>query len=230
MRRKYGNISNAVKSVVRKYPYIIPCLSMGIINYSKLASQIKGDVDTLLDVDVNIDSIKMSLIRYSRELETYYNLRDSINVLSGSSLQLISDVVLVTVELSTLLNVFDKILSILSGRRFIQITQGRNTATLVMEYNVYEDLTDEFKDVISIMDNKAAILIVSPEDIIYTPGVIYLISCLLYVNKINITQIISSYIDTIIIVDRAHGSKACEVIDEFIKWYRGGSNGDRTIL
>jgi len=221
MARKYGSITSAVKMILSKKPYIIPCIEAGIVNYSKLAELIIDEVEKIVGEDVREEAIKMALIRYSKELTGLDILRNAFYILSKSNIQLVNDVVILTIELSGLKKIIDIVSNIIDRRGFIQITQGRNIVTLVVENNVY----NEYKDILQpesiyTLKNQSAIIIVSPKEIINTPGIVYLISNILFINKVNITQIISSYLDTIIIIDRLAGSRAFKILDELIRWCR----------
>ena len=63
----------------------------------------------------------------------------------------------------------------------------------------------------------AAIVIVSPEDVMKVPGIIAYISNLLALNNINIIHIESCYTDTILIVDRHEMEKAFTLLMKHIE-------------
>jgi predicted amino acid-binding ACT domain protein len=102
--------------------------------------------------------------------------------------------------------------------RFIAVMQSITTATIVLD----NDTADEFiknidsNDIIYVQRDQAAIVIVSPEDIMYTPGVIAYISNILAQNSINIIHIESCYTDTIIIVSRGDIQKAFDILMRYI--------------
>jgi len=221
MSMKYGVVTKAVRNVLTMKPYLYICLEEGVVNYSKLADKIRNEVIELVGSDIDNSAIKMALIRYSHEIKGSRDIMQPIKVLSKSSLQLINDVVLFTLEIGIFKDIFGLVQYVFEKRGFIQITQGRNTISLVMEKRFYDDIRGKLKDrIIYKLDNQSAILIVSPEEIISTPGIIYLITGILYSNGINITQVISSYLDTIIIVSRQDGSSAFHLLDALIRWYK----------
>jgi len=222
MNMKYGVVTKAVRNVLSMKPYLHICLEEGVVNYSKLADRIRDEVIELVGRNIDNAAIKMSLIRYSHEIKGSLDISKPIKVLSNSSLQLINDVVLFTLEIGAFRDVLGMVQNVFEKRGFIQITQGRNTVSLVMEKRFFKNIHGELENkIIYQLDNQSAILIVSPEGIISTPGIMYLITSILYSSGINITQVISSYLDTVIVVDRKDGSNAFHLLDSLIRWYKG---------
>jgi hypothetical protein len=76
-------------------------------------------------------------------------------------------------------------------------------------------------DVVEILEDQAAVILVSPRDIVETPGVVALIASTLYENDINVTQIVSCYNDTIVLVDAMKAWEAYRVLETLIKSMRG---------
>ena len=66
------------------------------------------------------------------------------------------------------------------------------------------------------IEDQSAIVIISPKQIIDVPGVIAYITDLLSSNGVNITQIISCYTDTLLIVDREDALKAYQILENKI--------------
>ncbi|MEM4617680.1 MAG: ACT domain-containing protein, partial [Ignisphaera sp.] len=71
-------------------------------------------------------------------------------------------------------------------------------------------------DIMNIQRDYSAIVIVSPIEIMYTPGVLSYITNILALNGINIVHIESCYTDTIIVVSREDLIKAFQVLSKHI--------------
>jgi aspartokinase len=106
--------------------------------------------------------------------------------------------------------------------RFFQILQGVNTFTFIVSRENLEELLRSIgrEDVVEILEDQAAVILVSPRDIVETPGVVALIASTLYENDINITQIVSCYNDTIVLVDAMKAWEAYRVLETLIKSMR----------
>ena len=75
-------------------------------------------------------------------------------------------------------------------------------------------------NIIDITDGQSAIILISPEENIRTPGFIYLLTSVLSYNGINITQIISCHKDTVFVFERKDAIRAYDVLENFILGFR----------
>ncbi|MGB9728311.1 MAG: DUF7523 family protein [Thermoprotei archaeon] len=214
------SIAKVVRSVVNTHPSLIDCLRNGTLNYTATAKMLRDEVSKLMGTDVEVDAIKMALIRYSEELkEDLERIENNVRkVLAESTLQMRNDVVVVTTKWENVTGKLDTIIRVSGGSRFFQITQGINTFTIVIEKKMEKDLVSIIGEhnVNSIIRNQSAIILLSPEEIISTPGVIAYTTWLLSKEGINITQIISCHLDTIFIVSQEQALKAYKVLEDSI--------------
>jgi hypothetical protein len=75
-------------------------------------------------------------------------------------------------------------------------------------------------DLLDALETQSAITLISPRQIITTPGVINYISSLMYRAGVNLTQIVSCYTDTIMIVDKKDSINAMKALQESIAFNR----------
>ena len=61
---------------------------------------------------------------------------------------------------------------------------------------------------------QSAVVIVSPREIITTPGFVAYITSLLARHQINITQIESCHTDTVLILDQENALRAFQILEE----------------
>ena len=214
-------MSEAVRRVVNRHPSLLDALIYRYGNLSAIARIIYDEVvEELEGFHPSHYAIKMALKRYTSKIRSMRVVNEPriLGILRRSQIELINDVVLLTYDKRLLDIVVGKIQSAIEGGRFIHLTQGRDSFTLVMDkmtFNKFSDVVDE-ESALSVLKNQSAVIIVSPKEIIDTPGVVHYITMLLYMNGINITQIISSYVDTIIIVDREDSIKSYRVLEETV--------------
>lgn len=213
-------IAKVVRDVVNMHPSLIDCLRDGNLNYTATAKMLKNEVSKIMGINVEVEAIKMALIRYGEELKKDLNRieRDVCKVLAESTLQMRNDVVVMTLKWENISGKLDSIMRIFSGSRFLQITQGINTFTIVFEKKIEKDLISIIgeRNVNNIIRNQSAIILLSPEEIISTPGVIAYITWLLSKEGINITQIISCHLDTIFIISQEQALKAYKILEDSI--------------
>lgn len=218
--RERHSISEVVRRIILTHPSILDCIKMGIVNYSSVAKLISGEVKKVGGFkEVSTNAIKMSLIRFSEKLKDRSTLEYNImKLLAKSTLELQTDLKVLTVRKDISTAKLSELIARLSHARFFQLTQGTRSFTLVISKEAEEEVlkvigVDSIEDEV---DDQSAIIIVSPKEIITVPGVISYITSLLSWNGINITQIISCSVDTILILSRYDVLKAYNIIEELI--------------
>ena len=221
MRSTAPSIAEVVRRLVTSRPILLDFICMDVINYSALARKIKDEVSSLLGKNVSVDAIKMALIRFSeRACPSREEVVNKIKkIIEKSSIELKSDIVVVTIRKEAVMINIDGIARLAARARFFQMAQGLRSFTIALSK---EDLPDLIalvgkESIEDIQLNQVALLIVSPTEIISTPGVIAYLTNLMAFNGINITHIVSCYKDTIIVVRREDALKAYEVIERALK-------------
>ncbi|MDK6029157.1 ACT domain-containing protein [Ignisphaera sp. 4213-co] len=214
-----SSVSDIVTDVVSSDPIIQQCIGRGIVNYSKLAKMLHPIISQLLGKEVSVDSIKMALIRYSSKAGRERQVRrEVLEVLARSSIEIRTDITIVTLRSSALSYVIAFLSKLMSEARFIAIMQSVKTITIVLDRETANEYLTIIKsdDVINVQKDQAAIIIVSPIEIVTTPGVLAYIANVLAQNNINITHIESCYTDTIIILSKNDVEKAFSIIMKHI--------------
>jgi aspartokinase len=233
MRESWG-VTRAVQELLLAKPVLLAALGMGVVNYSALARALRGEVERRLGREVSEASVKVALIRFRERLSRSIAEEGVLRVVAESSTTLIDDVGLVTLRASDPL----ALAPLLSGvrARLLQITQGVHTLTIVTDSEVLEGLLRKVdpKLVEAVYKDQAAVILVSPREIITTPGVMAYLTTLLAVNGINITQVISTHTDTLFILGRQEAVEAYyllrRAIDEARRAVREEQDPSRAML
>jgi hypothetical protein len=219
------SIAEATRRVVQVHPSILDGIKQGVINYSALAELIRERVLRLANrKSVQIDAIKMALMRYAEELKESKKLLETnvSKIIAASELELKNDVTVFTVLQHALINKFDALTKFVEGSRFFQIIQGTKTFTIAAHQNLLPSLVDliEEKNIIATNKNQSALILISPQEIIETPGIVAYVSDLFANYDINITQFMSCHLDTIFIISREDSINAYKVLEEKILLFR----------
>lgn len=215
------SVAEASRKIIDTRPSVMDCLKQGIVNFSALAETIRDQVATLCGrKTVNVDSIKMALMRYSEELKRKRQiLEQQVSEIIGKSiLELKNDVTVLTLSYSAFPMYIDKIVKLVESSRFLQVTQGASAFTVVTDLETKSKILNiiDKKSILEILEDQSAIIIISPPQIIEVPGVISYVTDLLASNNVNISQIISCYTDTILIVRRNDALRAYKIIEDRI--------------
>ncbi len=216
------SVAEAVRTIVSNNASLLECLSDGLVNYTWVAESIMEEVKKLTGRKrVNIDAIKAALIRFEEELkhEKKQLIRDIGKILAKSTVELQNDISVVTVKKYTVEQRINEIITLASDSRFFNFTQGKKSYTIVLSTEDVPRLLNELeeKDVLDRVDEQSAIILISPYEIMTTPGVVNYLTRLFYRAGINITQIISCYTDTILIINRKDSVKAIQILQDSIE-------------
>ncbi|PNV81505.1 MAG: ACT domain-containing protein [Fervidicoccus sp.] len=219
------SVAEAVRFVISKNQSLIECLSEGLVNYTWLAERIADEVARISGRKrVNLDAIKAALIRYEEELKKEKSaLMKSVGkVLAKSTLELQNDIVVLTVKKYTVERKLNEILEAASRSRFFNFTQGKKSYTFVIseeDEGAIEKMMEK-DDVLDKVEKQSALIMISPYDIMFTPGVVNFLTRLMYLSNINITQIMSCYTDTILIINKDDSVKAFKLLQDVIEQQR----------
>ncbi|MEN2999139.1 MAG: ACT domain-containing protein [Acidilobaceae archaeon] len=219
-------VASMVRGLVLSRPFVKSCLAEGIVNYSALARLFSEELEKR-GISASQAAIKMSLIRVREEiLEEERRLRAKLRHVIGSSvIQLQSDLIVITAHKQRVLEKLAEITKIMKSARFLQLLQGVGSFTLIISSEDKERVVQTLgpDNIIEVIEDQVALIVISPKEIVETPGVIALISSTLYENDISISQIVSCYNDTIILVDSTKASEAYRALETLIKSIRSQS-------
>lgn len=218
MQKDKPSITKVVKDLIMSKPAIRECMILDIVNYSALARLLLEELESR-GIKTSVGAVKMALIRLGGELKKEKESleRQIKNVIAGTVIELQSDLVVVTVEKRTLLNRIERLSKVMEKARFFQLTQGVETFTIVVSSEEKEEIIKILEEsVVDIIEEQTAIILISPEEIIETPGIVAFVTSALSSNGVNITQVISCHKDTIFVLDRRDAPKAYQILEELI--------------
>ncbi len=216
------SVSAAVRRIIDSDPSLKECVSRGIVNYSQLARHIKPWVDTLVGSESSLQAIKMAIARYTPGRDHLGHPRRRIlEVIAKSSVELRSGVGLVTSYSRGLQRVGKDLESLAEKSRLFLLLSGLKTFTIVVDEELLDPITEKLGEyAIKTYKGQAALIVVSPEEIISTPGVVAYLTGVLAKESINLTQIESIHTDTILILEERQAPKALETLYKAIRLAR----------
>jgi len=139
-------------------------------------------------------------------------------VVAKTVIELQSDLIVITAERRAVLNNLEQLFKVMENARFFQLTQGVETFTLVLSSEEKEKVLKiiQPKAIVDLIEEQTAIVLISPEEIIETPGIIAIMTSTLSSSGVNITQIISCHKDTIFVLNRRDAPKAYQILEDMI--------------
>lgn len=218
--------SKLVRELIETMPAVKECLSLGIINHSALARLITEELAKGGHF-ANTTAVKMALIRLGEELKgRKVEFENGIrSVIAGTVISLQSDLTVITASKGAVLPRLREILGVMERARFFQLTQGVDTFVITISREDKDPLLNLLgSGILDIRDEQAAIVLISPENILEKPGIVAFITSVLSFRGINITQVISCHRDTILVVSRKDAPTAYRILEDAILKMRGTDN------
>lgn len=190
------SVAQVVRETIRMRPSLLDALKMQIVNYSALARMLKSELG-----EGSLEAVKAAIIRVSEELESEIGLQEEKirNILKESVVRL-----------------QDKI-SVIISPEILDIPYIA-TAYLTDSYVYMVDQTQlksKIPDYAQVNDNLVALILISPERVETTPGVVAFITNLLASREINIVEFISCSTNTVIVLDASDALNAFSLLQNF---------------
>lgn len=196
------SISRAVSEIFDKKPYISELREDDLINITQLARKIRYEVETRCMKEVTVEAIAMAIRRLpnvalSTKLTHLFAKLPDIMVRSH--------LCEITVKRQHNLKKIHRLLdefTALEGQ-FFTVTQGifENTIIVGKEYKRQVITLFSKDEIIAEFDNLAVVTIRLDTSIVTTPGVYYLILKSLFLEGINVIEVVSTYLEFSILVE-----------------------------
>ena len=218
---KKANVAGMVREILLSDPSLYRCLEAGVLNYSKLARVLKPILSAFAEFEVSESSIKMALIRLKSKIKESPLLasRDVLSIVANSHVEVKTGVSVVIASIAQLREIVASISKISLKTRFIAMIQSGPAVTIVLDEEALNDFLSAINesDVIEVQRDLAAIVVTSPREIMWVPGVIAYITSVLAQNGINIVHIGSSYTDTVIVISKSDLMRAFNTLIKHIE-------------
>jgi hypothetical protein len=227
MPRDTPSIPTVVASIITRDLALYECFKRKLVNYHAVAGSIKPEVEKLAGKPTTINTIVVAITRFSETIERPAREKPA-PVLGGARISLASDVVGVTIrarkaELYEIAKRIGELTPSLSEpTRMFQLS---NSIKLIADESEYESLIRASLEGFEIIRETTALSrldIHLPPEAEVTPEFGLFLAELLYRHGIDIRQ---TYIgeETVLILKRADGPRAYEVLQEEIDQSRAAS-------
>ncbi|MHA1371541.1 MAG: ACT domain-containing protein, partial [Promethearchaeota archaeon] len=174
--------------------------------------------------EISLDSIQSALIRYTDGLRRQKELLEEkiAGIIAKTVLELKNDLIVMIVPVNVVIKAREDIFTLLNVARFFHLIQGNNTFTIIADQELESKILEIFSvgPVIQAIKDQSALILISPSEIVNVPGVVSYLHGLLAYKNINITQSISCYKDTILIINRLEALEAYSLIEKQILLFR----------
>ncbi len=196
------SISRAVEDILVSKPYLLELLERDLLNITQLARQLRSEIEDRCMKTTSVEAIAMA-IRRAPKSRSSPKLSDCFE--QSPDIMVRSKLCEITVKRQNNLKKIHTLLdesTALEGQ-FFTITQGIFEDTIVVSRQYRSQIIDLFMegDIVAEFDNLAAVTIRLQPTIVTTPGVYYLILKSLFLEGINVVEVVSTYLEFSILVD-----------------------------
>ena len=195
---------------IKSHPNIKSCLKNGLINYSSLARQISKELK--IEKKTSIEAILVAARRFQDKLSKEKVYEKKIKyLLRDSEIEIKNKIVVFIINKSISKESFQKIQS---EAGLFYVLEGSNSYTIITQEKNAVQLEKKLKGFI-IKTNKdlALVNIISVKDIENIPGVIAYLTSLFAENGVNILEFLSSWTDTLFVIDKKDVNKVIEFLE-----------------
>lgn len=205
-------VAEEIERIIASSPFVEEGLARGIINCSALAREIQPQLEEALLKDVSESAILMAIKRLASGLEGRRQGRISLLKEMGD-LTVRSNLTEFTFMRSdTIVATQKRLLDRIKNEtdRFVTFTQGVFETTIIVSAilsGTVEKIFTGEKRIVR-LDNLSAIIIKLPTETVSTPGVHYSILKQLAWQNINVVEVVSTYTELTVILDRGEVDRA----------------------
>ena len=202
------SIAERIRRLVNLNPQIRLGLASGLVNHSELARQFAQELGLSKN---SFHAVLSAVKRLAAGLEKPAFEEEAKAVVARSTISLKTDIAVVRVFPNSPLEKFRSQLKIFHS------VQGTAAVSLIAAADGLEDFARKNKEhVLEIRKDLTEITLVSPKEIVSTPGVLLSFLSPLYSNGINAEEVLSSHNDTIFLFSTADADRAFAVLNQII--------------
>jgi len=206
------SIAKATEEYIASHPSIKDCLKMGLVNYSALSRKIIEELG--LKGEKNFEAVLVASRRYVEKARFPKAREDAImDILKKSSLETRSKMAVAILDQTVpLASIIDLAKEITEEDGSFHLIEGSKTFTVITDQKFEPRISQRFKfGLIKVRKDLVEILLKAPKDIEKTCGVIGYIYSLFGENEINILETMSSWTDTLVVIEEKDLSKAMKI-------------------
>jgi len=202
-------VAKAVEEVVKSDLRLQDAMRLGIVNNRRLANRIQKEVNGIVSHNTSLASIAVALQRLGTRVRVAEDAKYS-QIFGRSRLQLRDDITILYLTGMPQLRATE-------GAGFCIRMQGMGTTTVLVDDDAVDRLGYKKEEVLKRLENLSVVMITSPSQIVETPGVIAQLMMALGGSGINVVEVMSSFDNTFLIVEKRDSLKAVEVVRSLIR-------------
>ena len=211
-------ITDAVRNIVLEDDIGLLSAQAGLLNFSAYAEKILPVIEEKTHKQVKKGTVVVALTRIAEEIGNLPSLRPQIALDDLSIKSPLCDVTFSKTALSrqNLANLYQSIT--ISENAFFTATQSMSEITIVAPQSLLDDILKNFEEnPIAIYKDRVGITVRFAKAYLSIPNVLYTLQASLAVQRINFTEVISTYTEFSFIIDKEDLEIASQALQKFLK-------------
>lgn len=212
-------ITDEIKQKIASEPFLEEGIRRGIINLSALAREMKPELESLLYKELSEGAVVMALKRIAEKMNQQEIKRPDKKKIVGD-LIVRSSLTEFTYRISD--TTTEKQRSLLKETKkergqFVTITRGIDQLTIIISSSFNNQVQKIFKDepFVRQIDDLASITCKLYDYVIFVPGIFYTILKLLAWENINVIEVVSTYTEFTIILERGQVDQSFSILMKY---------------
>ncbi len=206
------NVAKSVAGFIDSHPNVKSCLKKGTINYSALSREIIKDSNL---EKRNFEAVLVACRRYAEKAKLPAGQeKHIIALLHKSSFEMRSSICVVIISNAVpFSSIIELAGEITKERGLFHLIEGSETFTIISEQKFYQKIMQRFKHrMIEEKKNLVEIMVKMPKEIEQVPGITGYLYSLFGENNINILETMSSWTDTLFVIEEKDAEKAMRIL------------------
>ncbi|MFA5050010.1 MAG: hypothetical protein WC501_03300 [Candidatus Micrarchaeia archaeon] len=211
-------IAHIVEKMIKDNPSLELALSKDLISYSKLAREIRKEVEKELNHKVNMPAIIVALKRLKEKSDQIYNEKEHFYALELNTTSSLMELTIgKTQNLSYLMKRLYEMQELTQGC-VLNAIHGNHQTTFVFSERMEEKVKDIIREeqIIFELKNLAQLSIRFDEKMFMAPGFLVYVLKELSWNDINIIEIVSTYTELVIVLEKDKLMKAYHIVQKML--------------
>jgi len=208
-------IPEATQRIIERSRYLQEALEKGLINISSLAQYIQPELEEMLIKKTSKSAIIMAIRRVAKDLKPRIKSKNIFktppDMITRSNLVEIN-----MTNSKTLIDKFPQLLKLSKSQTesFFTITKGVFETTIIASSSLYKETKKCLKEeaIVDKFHDLCSITIRLPKEAAFTPGIFYFFLKSLAWEGINIIEMVSTYHEFTLIVDRKDTNQALSIL------------------
>lgn len=212
------SISQAVDAELKTKPYLYELIELNLVNITELARFLRADIEEICMKPVSVEALAMAIRRISRP-----RIESDLAKLFAKSPEIMVRLNLYEFTVRKR-DTMQKVQTLMAGlshsdAHFFTVTQGIYEDTVIMSRDYVDHARSLFEphEILSELDGIGAVTVRLDPSNVHIPGVYYHILRGLFLEHINVVEIVSTHLECTLLVAESDAERTFKAVKQLFK-------------